>query len=76
MSGDFKTDVWQGTTALGGLWNWDNNIGGFTAGISIQGYTCPTAQLLEIDAKIDDGDLTTGNFRLVPPNRAMLILEY
>ena len=75
MAGTFKTDVWQSPTAVGGIWNWDQNIAGFTAGISISGFTCNDAQLMEIDAKIDDGDLTTGNFQKVQPNRVMLILQ-
>ena len=75
MSGTFKTDVWQGVTAIGGRWNWDRGIFGITAGISISGFTCDDIQLAAIDAKIDDGDLTTGNFQKVSSNRVMLILE-
>ena len=75
MSGTFKTDVWQSVTAIGGRWNWDKGIFGITAGISISGFTCDDIQLAAIDAKIDDGDLTTGNFQKVSSNRVMLILE-
>ncbi|MDI1337382.1 MAG: type II secretion system protein [Lacunisphaera sp.] len=77
MSGDFKTDVWQKVTPIGGRWNWDKGNFGITAGISISGYTCDDTQLALIDAKLDDGDLTTGNFRVVStgPNRVMLVLE-
>jgi prepilin-type N-terminal cleavage/methylation domain-containing protein len=74
-SADFKVSVWQATTTIGGKWNWDRNISGFSAGISISNFTCTDAQLQEIDAKIDDGDLTTGNFQKVQPNRVMYILE-
>ena len=72
---DFKVSVWQATTTIGGRWNWDQNIAGFTAGISISSFTCTDAQLQEIDAKLDDGDLTTGNFQKVSSNRVMYILE-
>jgi type IV pilus assembly protein PilA len=75
MAGNFKTDVWTSPTAIGGVWNWDRSIAGFAAGISISNFTCDDTQLAEIDAKIDDGDLTTGNFRKVQPNRVMMILE-
>lgn len=75
MAGDFKADVWQSTTPIGGRWNWDANILGITAGVSISGFTCSDAQLAEIDAKIDDGDLTTGRFQKIQPTRVMLILE-
>ena len=48
---------------IGGVWDWDMNVFGVQAGISVQGPTISTEQLLEIDAKIDDGDLSTGRFR-------------
>jgi prepilin-type N-terminal cleavage/methylation domain-containing protein len=48
---------------IGGVWDWDNNVYGVRAGISVNGPTITTAQLTEIDTKIDDGDLTTGQFR-------------
>ena len=72
---DLKVSVWQAKTTIGGQWNWDQNIAGFAAGISISNFTCPDAQLQEIDAKIDDGDLATGLFQKVAGNRAMLVLE-
>ena len=75
MSGDFKVATWQAVTAIGGRWNWDNSLGsGGNAGISISLYICDDAQLAEIDAKIDDGDLTTGNFVQVSSTRVMMIM--
>ena len=75
MAGDFKTDVWQAATSIGGRWNWDRNLSGVAAGISIAGLTCTDEQLTEIDAKIDDGDLNTGRFRKTQSNRVTFILE-
>lgn len=75
MQGDFKADTWQTVTMIGGRWNWDKGIAGFTAGVSISGFTCDDAMLTDIDAKIDDGDLTTGLFQKTQPNRVTLILE-
>ena len=75
MAGDFKGAVWQAPTAIGGQWNWDKNIAGITAGVSITSFTCDDAQLAELDAKIDDGDLTTGLFQKTQTNRVTLILE-
>ncbi len=51
---------------IGGKWDWDMNVFGITAGISVQGPTISTEQLIEIDKKIDDGDLSTGHFRTRP----------
>ncbi|MDQ5978375.1 MAG: ral secretion pathway protein [Verrucomicrobiota bacterium] len=76
MSGDFKTDSWTAPrTSLGGRWNWDFSNAAFTAGVSISNFTVTDAQLQEIDAKIDDGNLTTGMFRKVAANRVSYILQ-
>jgi len=74
-NGWLKNGVWQAKTPIGGQWNWDYNNVGITAGISISSYTCTTAQLREIDAIIDDGDLTTGNFQHTGGGRVTWILE-
>jgi prepilin-type N-terminal cleavage/methylation domain-containing protein len=75
LTGDFKADAWTSTTAIGGRWNWDKGLAGFTAGVSISGFTCNDAQLIEIDRKMDDGDLATGYLQKVQPTRVMFILE-
>lgn len=76
-TGWLKNGVWQAKTPIGGRWNWDDAVSGsgFTAGISISNYTCTVAQLQEIDALIDDGDLLNGNFQRTGGNRVTLILE-
>ena len=75
MTGDFKAATWQAATAIGGRWNWDNSLGsGGTAGISISLFICDAAQLAEIDAKVDDGDLTTGDFVQVSSTRVTMIM--
>jgi type IV pilus assembly protein PilA len=48
---------------LGGVWDWDTNQFGVTAGISVFKPIADDRLLTEIDARIDDGDLTTGSFR-------------
>jgi prepilin-type N-terminal cleavage/methylation domain-containing protein len=75
MAGNFKTDTWQNLTPIGGHWNWDKGNFGITAAIAITNFTCDDAQLAAIDAKIDDGDLTTGLFLKTASNRVSLILE-
>ena len=76
MANDFKTDVWTtNPNTLGGRWNWDNSLSsGGTAGISVSGFTCDDAQLIELDAKMDDGDLNTGILRKVSSSRITLFL--
>jgi type IV pilus assembly protein PilA len=76
-NGWLKNGVWRAKTPIGGQWNWDDNVSGlgFNAGISITNYTCPASQLVEIDALIDDGDLTSGTFQRTGGNRVSFILE-
>lgn len=75
MSGELKDAAW--TTAknsVGGRWNWDRNNFGGAAVISTANVTASDAQMTAIDAKIDDGDLTTGRFQKVS-GRFAYILE-
>lgn len=65
MSGDFRTSSWTGVNSVGGRWNWDYNNFGITAGISTTGVTASDAQMLVVDRRIDDGDLTTGLFQKI-----------
>ncbi len=76
-TGDFKVGTWRSTTPIGGVWNWDNmpsRAFGYSAAISISGFTCSDAQLTAIDTLIDDGNLATGYFQKVAADRASFIL--
>ena len=61
----FNIDWWTGTTELGGNWDWDNGYDGFNFSVSISSPTRSQSQMQDFDRLIDDGDLTTGNFRQV-----------
>lgn len=65
---------WTEPTPLGGKWNWDKNIQGYRAGISVHQPTATEDQFLLIDEMIDDGDLSTGYFR-TRSNGYVFILE-
>ena len=66
MNSDLRPSVWRATNSIGGLWNWDNDGMG-RAGIATTQVTAPLSQMVEIDALIDDGDLTAGLFQEVIP---------
>ena len=66
---------WTKPTPLGGNWDWDYNVFGFTAAVSAVGTNATTQQMQEIDAKIDDGDLSTGQFQDKGNGRYSLILQ-
>jgi len=72
---DFKVSVWTANTTIGGKWNWDLNIAGVPAGISVSNFNVSDAELQAIDARIDDGDLTTGVFQKTQPTRVTYILQ-
>ena len=60
-----KNIDWTAKTTIGGMWDWDYlqyQYGGL-AGMSVDEPTWSDAEMAEIDALIDDGNLATGNFR-------------
>jgi type IV pilus assembly protein PilA len=66
---------WTGTTPIGGRWDWDFNVSGVQAAISVVEPTASVEQLREIDRKFDDGDLSTGRFRRIGEGRYANIIE-
>lgn len=75
MTGELNDAAWTTPkNSVGGRWNWDLNLNGNAAGISVTNATASDAQMAAIDAKIDDGDLSTGRFRQYS-GRFTLILE-
>jgi prepilin-type N-terminal cleavage/methylation domain-containing protein len=54
---------WTQVNTLGGQWDWDNAQFGFKAGVSVYQATASSAQMLALDKTIDDGNLSTGEFR-------------
>ena len=63
------------TTFVGGNWDWDMANFGVSAGLSIVDTNLDNPQFEKIDARIDDGDLSTGLFRRVGSTRYMYVLE-
>lgn len=54
---------WDGTTTVGGQWDWDYGQFGVSAGVSVYQPTWSVAEMRRIDSRVDDGNLNTGNFR-------------
>lgn len=55
---------WTELTPVGGKWDWEQNNNGCIAGVGVSNPTVGGAQMQEIDAKIDDGIVTTGRFQI------------
>jgi prepilin-type N-terminal cleavage/methylation domain-containing protein len=84
MTGYLGNTAWLRTTPIGGKYNWDNarTHGSITprAAISINSngtnlVTTDNTLLLMIDRRIDDGNLSTGNFFLGAGNEPVFIVE-
>lgn len=65
MSGILRDAAWTSVNSVGGRWNWDNNAFGVVAAISSTGVTASDEQMAAVDAKMDDGDLSTGLFQKI-----------
>lgn len=55
--------LWSGRTPIGGRWDWDFDVFGVRAGLSVLLPIQTDEEMMLIDAKIDDGNLSSGNFR-------------
>ena len=70
MAAYLSREKWMRITPLGGNYDWDNidSWNAFPArlkaAISVSGATMSMAQLQQIDRWIDDGNTSTGNFRV------------
>ena len=68
-------DYWYEETLLGGNYNWEGPDNYAYAGISILGVTAEQRHIIYFDRLIDDGNLSTGSFRLTGNGRHTWILE-
>ena len=84
MEGHLSKTSWTRVSPLGGSYTWDHDVlqNGriVTAAISLvasaeRPVSATTEQLMEIDRKIDDGDLATGVFQLGFGNMPIYIIE-
>lgn len=66
--------AWQREVVGGGRWDWNADTNGVRAAISIWDCALSEAQLEQIDGMLDDGDLATGRFRFIAPDRPALVL--
>ena len=66
---------WSQETSLGGNYNWEGPDNYPYAGISWFKPTAPASAFALLDRKFDDGDLSSGKFRLTPNGRYTYILD-
>jgi prepilin-type N-terminal cleavage/methylation domain-containing protein len=72
-----RTADW-GHTPLGGVWDTELNTFGVTSALGVHfngtGQTRDDVYMQEVDARFDDGDLTTGGFRKLDADRYYFVL--
>lgn len=61
-------------SVVGGRWDWEGNASGVTAGVSHRLSGADTRLLQTIDAKLDDGNTSTGKVRLITPEQLTYVL--
>ncbi len=54
---------WTEETIIGGNWDWDHNVFGITAAVSVRSPNWGNDLMEKIDRVIDDGNLGSGMFR-------------
>lgn len=80
MTGYLNTTNWLRITPLGGDYEWDdisaaNSFGTpFRGAIRVNGATLKLAQLQQIDAWFDDGNMSTGNMRITDGGATVIFI--
>ena len=61
---DYLSNVdWTEDTVIGGQWDWDFKVFGVHAALSVKSPNRTDARMKDIDRIIDDGNLSSGQFR-------------
>jgi len=66
---------WSSPTPLGGVWDWERNAVGISAGLSALGPNLDPEDFILVDKRIDDGDLDNGAFRRLSANRYTFVID-
>ena len=78
FDGFITSERWVERTPIGGMWDVEFNTYGVTSALGIDFTSSPRtpsdAYMQEIDAAIDDGDLTTGVFQKLDADRFYFII--
>ncbi|MEM8757823.1 MAG: prepilin-type N-terminal cleavage/methylation domain-containing protein [Planctomycetota bacterium] len=71
--------TWRSETPIGGLWDSESELDGAVFGIGVHFMTDEprdSVYMTELDALIDNGDLTTGGFQQFEDDRFYLVLQF
>ena len=65
-------------TPIGGAWDWDYNVGGVKAAVTVNltGAINDPVRMQAVDKMFDDGVLSTGAFRQATGNKYIYVLDW
>lgn len=69
MGGLIKSGLWNKGPSIGGVWDVEKDSYGIVSAIGVHQFTVASTQLVKFDQKCDDGNVTTGKFRLLTSDR-------
>ena len=71
-----RADFFTRDSPIGGRWDVEADDSGIGLGVGVDGYTISSEELLEIDNKYDNGDLSSGKLvEIVSGSRYYWVLE-
>jgi len=69
------TTKWTEATPIGGRWDFVKDDMGIVSGFGAVGHTATNAQLMHIEKKFDDGNLSSGKLRVLASGYFYVIAE-
>lgn len=69
------TMKWVADTPIGGAWDFVKDDKGVVSAFGASGHTATNAQLMHIEAKFDDGNLSTGKLRALDSGYYYIIAD-
>lgn len=67
---------WEALNALSGTWDWQPNVDGAVAQIYTRLPAANDARMVDVDERMDNGVLTTGNFRRRAGTAYSFVIEF
>lgn len=75
LEGYVTATVFEARTVVGGRYDWNFQDGAYEASIAMVDTFMDQSQALDIDARVDDGDLSTGQFRANGADYVLILEE-
>lgn len=69
LAGYFSVRFFQSKTPIGGRWDFEQFDSGITSGVGVVSPTLDEEDIAKADAIMDDGNLSTGQFRKITDDR-------